>query len=221
MDLVPCRLHRSLWRQRRSSPPLRPSNASSCLPLHYPRSSPTSPTSLPAPSWLRLQEEGTWATQSCQHNTSHRSVVLGSFFIHRSLIFMCFYLFSVMFSASLQLQQPPFVTLSSSPSFPASTGVQTQARLPLNGWGGTRRLFLTTIIYPQFETEKTFALRLTFGLRSHEFIWLETRWLTWRLLFQLRCFVSISLLKQSKYQTFTIWSLWPNKYQISVGIWKK
>ncbi|KAM8743041.1 protein lin-54 homolog isoform 1-T2 [Acanthopagrus schlegelii] len=32
-----------------------------------------------------------------------------------------------------QLQQPPFVTLSSSPSFPASTGVQTQARLPLNG----------------------------------------------------------------------------------------
>lgn len=147
MDLVPCRLHRSLWRQRRSSPPLRPSNASSCLPLHYPRSSPTSPTSPPAPSWLRLQEEGTWATQSCQHNTSHRSVVLGSFFIHRSLIFMCFYLFSVMFSASLQLQQPPFVTLSSSPSFPASTGVQTQARLPLNGWGGTWRLFLTTLYH--------------------------------------------------------------------------
>ncbi|XP_068608938.1 protein lin-54 homolog [Brachionichthys hirsutus] len=32
-----------------------------------------------------------------------------------------------------QLQQPPFVTLASSSSFPASAGVQTQARLPLNG----------------------------------------------------------------------------------------
>ncbi|XP_068190516.1 protein lin-54 homolog [Antennarius striatus] len=32
-----------------------------------------------------------------------------------------------------QLQQPPFVTLASSASFPASAGVQTQARLPLNG----------------------------------------------------------------------------------------
>nr|XP_046231643.1 protein lin-54 homolog [Scatophagus argus]XP_046231644.1 protein lin-54 homolog [Scatophagus argus] len=32
-----------------------------------------------------------------------------------------------------QLQQPPFVTLASSSTFPASTGVQTQARLPLNG----------------------------------------------------------------------------------------
>ncbi|XP_076020380.1 protein lin-54 homolog [Genypterus blacodes] len=32
-----------------------------------------------------------------------------------------------------QLQQSPFVTLASSSGFPASTGVQTQARLPLNG----------------------------------------------------------------------------------------
>lgn len=32
-----------------------------------------------------------------------------------------------------QLQQTPFVTLASSSGFPASTGVQTQARLPLNG----------------------------------------------------------------------------------------
>lgn len=32
-----------------------------------------------------------------------------------------------------QLQQSPFVTLASSSSFPASTGIQTQARLPLNG----------------------------------------------------------------------------------------
>ncbi|XP_069557771.1 protein lin-54 homolog [Brachyistius frenatus] len=32
-----------------------------------------------------------------------------------------------------QLQQSPFVTLASSSSFPAATGVQTQARLPLNG----------------------------------------------------------------------------------------
>lgn len=186
MDLVPCRLHRSLWRQRRSSPPLRPSNASSCLPLHYPRSSPTSPTSLPAPSWLRLQEEGTWATQSCQHNTSHRSAVLGSFFIHRSLIFMCFYLFPVMFSASLQLQQPPFVTLSSSPSFPASTGVQTQARLPLNGWGGTRRLFLTTIIYLQLDI----CIEINF--------WTLKSWiyLTWDTMAHLTFMISVTLFCQ-------------------------
>uniref|UniRef100_A0A8C4HSX0 Lin-54 DREAM MuvB core complex component n=1 Tax=Dicentrarchus labrax TaxID=13489 RepID=A0A8C4HSX0_DICLA len=32
-----------------------------------------------------------------------------------------------------QLQQSPFVTLASSSNFPASTGIQTQARLPLNG----------------------------------------------------------------------------------------
>ncbi|XP_056289209.1 protein lin-54 homolog [Pseudoliparis swirei] len=32
-----------------------------------------------------------------------------------------------------QLQQTPFVTLASSSGFPASTGIQTQARLPLNG----------------------------------------------------------------------------------------
>ncbi|XP_029371695.1 protein lin-54 homolog isoform X2 [Echeneis naucrates] len=32
-----------------------------------------------------------------------------------------------------QLQQSPFVTLASSSSFPAPTGIQTQARLPLNG----------------------------------------------------------------------------------------
>ncbi|XP_019938158.2 protein lin-54 homolog isoform X1 [Paralichthys olivaceus] len=32
-----------------------------------------------------------------------------------------------------QLQQSPFVTLASSSGFPASTGIQTQARLPLNG----------------------------------------------------------------------------------------
>ncbi|XP_067339538.1 protein lin-54 homolog isoform X1 [Channa argus] len=32
-----------------------------------------------------------------------------------------------------QLQQAPFVTLASSSGFPASTGIQTQARLPLNG----------------------------------------------------------------------------------------
>uniref|UniRef100_A0AAQ5Z488 CRC domain-containing protein n=1 Tax=Amphiprion ocellaris TaxID=80972 RepID=A0AAQ5Z488_AMPOC len=32
-----------------------------------------------------------------------------------------------------QLQQSPFVTLASSSSFPASAGIQTQARLPLNG----------------------------------------------------------------------------------------
>ncbi|KAL4004394.1 tumor necrosis factor receptor superfamily member 19 [Sarotherodon galilaeus] len=32
-----------------------------------------------------------------------------------------------------QIQQPPFVTLASSSSFSASTGIQTQARLPLNG----------------------------------------------------------------------------------------
>uniref|UniRef100_A0A7N8WUI7 Lin-54 DREAM MuvB core complex component n=1 Tax=Mastacembelus armatus TaxID=205130 RepID=A0A7N8WUI7_9TELE len=32
-----------------------------------------------------------------------------------------------------QLQQSPFVTLAGSSGFPASTGVQTQARLPLNG----------------------------------------------------------------------------------------
>ncbi|KAL7376360.1 hypothetical protein ABVT39_006554 [Epinephelus coioides] len=32
-----------------------------------------------------------------------------------------------------QLQQTPFVTLASSSGFPASTGVQTQAKLPLNG----------------------------------------------------------------------------------------
>uniref|UniRef100_A0AAX7VLV2 CRC domain-containing protein n=1 Tax=Astatotilapia calliptera TaxID=8154 RepID=A0AAX7VLV2_ASTCA len=33
-----------------------------------------------------------------------------------------------------QIQQPPFVTLASSSSFSASTGIQTQARLPLNGY---------------------------------------------------------------------------------------
>ncbi|KAF3701748.1 Protein lin-54 -like protein CXC domain-containing protein 1 [Channa argus] len=33
-----------------------------------------------------------------------------------------------------QLQQAPFVTLASSSGFPASTGIQTQARLPLNGY---------------------------------------------------------------------------------------
>ncbi|XP_062269289.1 protein lin-54 homolog [Platichthys flesus] len=32
-----------------------------------------------------------------------------------------------------QLQQSPFVTLASSSGFPAATGIQTQARLPLNG----------------------------------------------------------------------------------------
>ncbi|XP_029300260.1 protein lin-54 homolog [Cottoperca gobio] len=32
-----------------------------------------------------------------------------------------------------QLQQTPFVTLASSSGYPASTGIQTQARLPLNG----------------------------------------------------------------------------------------
>ncbi|XP_060928378.1 protein lin-54 homolog [Limanda limanda] len=32
-----------------------------------------------------------------------------------------------------QLQQSPFVTLASSSGFPATTGIQTQARLPLNG----------------------------------------------------------------------------------------
>uniref|UniRef100_A0A3Q0RFL8 Lin-54 DREAM MuvB core complex component n=1 Tax=Amphilophus citrinellus TaxID=61819 RepID=A0A3Q0RFL8_AMPCI len=32
-----------------------------------------------------------------------------------------------------QIQQPPFVTLASSSGFSASTGIQTQARLPLNG----------------------------------------------------------------------------------------
>lgn len=120
MDLVPCRLHRSLWRQRQSSPPLRLSNASSCLPLHYPRSSPTSPTSPPAPSWLRLQEEGTWATQLCQHNTSHRWVVLGSFF-HSPLVDIHVFLFISchVFCASAApaasvcdpLQQPQFPSI--------------------------------------------------------------------------------------------------------------
>eukprot|EP00064_Thunnus_orientalis_P018803 superscaffoldBa00004457_g18909 len=33
-----------------------------------------------------------------------------------------------------QLQQSPFVTLASSSGFPPSTGIQTQARLPLNGY---------------------------------------------------------------------------------------
>uniref|UniRef100_A0A7N6A5H7 CRC domain-containing protein n=1 Tax=Anabas testudineus TaxID=64144 RepID=A0A7N6A5H7_ANATE len=33
-----------------------------------------------------------------------------------------------------QLQQSPFVTLASSSGFPAATGIQTQARLPLNGY---------------------------------------------------------------------------------------
>uniref|UniRef100_A0A673CFA6 CRC domain-containing protein n=1 Tax=Sphaeramia orbicularis TaxID=375764 RepID=A0A673CFA6_9TELE len=33
-----------------------------------------------------------------------------------------------------QLQQPPFVTLASSSGFQASAGIQTQARLPLNGY---------------------------------------------------------------------------------------
>lgn len=36
-----------------------------------------------------------------------------------------------------QIQQPPFVTLASSSGFSASTGIQTQARLPLNGLSAT------------------------------------------------------------------------------------
>lgn len=77
-----CRWRQSLWHQQQWSPRLRPNNDSSCLQLHYPRSSPTSPTCLRALSLQRVQEGETWVTQSCQHNMSHRLVYAFFFLSH-------------------------------------------------------------------------------------------------------------------------------------------
>lgn len=140
---VPCRWRRSLWRRPGLSTPPRPNSASSCQRLPYPRSSPTSPTFLPL-SWHQPTGAGTWATRSCQHNTSHRFEVflLNSSLnpIHISTLpshlpsITCNECVSLSIKPNgLQLPQPQFVTPATSSSFPATPAVQAQARLPLNG----------------------------------------------------------------------------------------